>query len=195
MHTDRPGKPPDGAGKIITHNLFFGLLPDDTTRERIALASGRLRVQHAPRGRWLKPERYHLTLHFLGRFRPLRESIVVAAREAASRVHAPPFDLVLDHAGAFIRNGVGWLGCTRPDAGLQLLRERLRRTLAEVHIEVENAPGFHPHITVLRDALDPLPSGAIEPIVWPVHEFVLVDSQHGARNVFEQAGRWRLAAH
>lgn len=190
MRTDRPGKP--HAGKNITHNLFFGLLPDGATRERIVSASERLRAQHALRGRWLKPERYHLTLLFLGRFRPLRESLVAASREAADRIRSPAFDLVLDRAGAFTHNGVGWLGCARTDPGLQQLRERLAQSLAERHVEVEDAARFHPHVTVLRDASDVLPPGEIEPIVWPVREFVLIDSQHGARNVFEHAGQWPL---
>lgn len=181
---------PSGDG--IAHNLFFGLMPDDTTCKRMAEAVDRLRSHHAPHGRWLKPHRLHMTLHFLGSFQPLPEDLVAHARNAASEVQAPAFNLVLDQAGSFARNRVGWLGCSQLDAGLQQLWEGLRQALGKARVKIDGAQQFKPHVTVLRDAREPLPPQPIEPIVWPVRKFVLIDSQLGSRNVYEAMGSWQL---
>lgn len=184
---------PAHSGAGVTHNLFFGLMPNAATQERMSHAVERLRTRHATHGRWLKPHRYHLTLHYLGSFQPLREDLVASAMDAASRVNAARFDLVLDQAGAFPRNRVGWLGADRTDPGLQQLWDQLRQELTRAHVKIEGASQFKPHVTVLRDAKDVLPVGPIEPIHWPVREFVLVDSQLGSRNVYEPLGSWTLA--
>ncbi|HEV8694723.1 MAG TPA: RNA 2',3'-cyclic phosphodiesterase [Lysobacter sp.] len=191
MQTDLFSTPPSGGGGIA-HNLFFGLMPDDGTSKRMSAAVERLRSQHAPHGRWLKSHRYHMTLHFLGSFQPLREDLVANACKAAAGVRSPAFDLVLNQAGSFPRNRVGWLGCAQTDASLQHLWEGLRQALAQKHVKVDGASQFKPHVTVLRDAKDALPLQPIEPIVWPVRQFVLVDSQLGSRNVYEPLGSWPL---
>ena len=180
------------SGDGIAHNLFFGLIPDDATCKRMSAAVDHLRSHHGPHGRWLKPHRYHMTLHFLGSFQPLPEDIVASARVAAAQVRSPAFDLVLDQAGSFARNRVGWLGCAHVDASLHQLWEGLRQALAHVRVKIDGTPQFKPHVTVLRDARDALPPQPITPIVWPVRQFVLIDSQLGSRNVYEPLGSWPL---
>lgn len=194
MHTDLSGKSPHAGSDHLAHNLFFGLMPDEATCKRMGNAVEQLRAQHAPHGRWLKPHRYHMTLHFLGSFHPLREDLVETARRAAAEVRASAFDMVLDQAGAFKRNRVGWLGCTQTDAGLQGLWEQLRQALTRADVKIDGAPRFVPHVTVLRDAHEALATQPVEPIVWPVREFVLIDSQPGGRNVYEPLGRWPLTS-
>lgn len=193
MPSEPPGvrsRPGDG----VTHNLFFGLVPDPVTRERMAGAVARLRAQHEAPGRWLGPDRYHMTLHFLGNFQRLQEDLVDAARHAAALVRAPPFDIVLDQAGAFPRNRVGWLGMRQANAGLHGLWDSLSEALARVQVRMDRAPHFKPHVTVLRDAREALPVQQVDPIVWPVREFVLIDSQLGRHNAYVPMGSWRLSA-
>lgn len=193
MENDLFGPPAAGSAANVTHNLFFGLMPNEATRDRIAEVVAQLQSQQgAPRGRWLKPHRYHLTLHYLGSFQPLRADIVTSAGEAAAQLDCPAFDLVLDQAGAFPRNRVGWLGCGHVDAGLGQLWDSLRLALAKTHVKVEGATRFQPHVTVLRDAQDAMQPGPVTPVQWPVDDFVLVDSQLGSRNVYEVLGRWSL---
>jgi 2'-5' RNA ligase len=83
-----------------SHRLFFALWPAAALRKRIATTVAGL-GDNAPGGRRLNPDRYHLTLRFLGDFQPLRQSVLDDAIVAAGSIRLPPFDLVLDLAGSF----------------------------------------------------------------------------------------------
>jgi RNA 2',3'-cyclic 3'-phosphodiesterase len=117
------------------HNLFFGVFPDESTRSAIAAAARSLREQ-ALHGRWVDPRRYHMTVHFLGRFGAIPPGFVEQAGAAAARVRAPSFDLELDTLGSFRNREVPvWLGCRvapRPleDLHRQVLEELRREGIA-----------------------------------------------------------------
>ncbi|GAB3383397.1 RNA 2',3'-cyclic phosphodiesterase [Lysobacter fragariae] len=193
MQTDLfPDPTQRGDNARDTHNLFFALVPDETTCRQMEAVTGDLRTRGAAQGRWLNPRRFHMTLHFLGTFHPLREDIVAGARKAADGLRESAFELTLDRAGGFARNRVGWLGSATVEPRLQQLWEQLRLALAREQLKVEGASRFVPHVTVLRDANGPLVEQAVAPIHWPVREFVLIDSQLGSRNVYQQLGRWSL---
>ena len=178
-------------GEKVVHNLFFALVPDAATQATIQVTASQLRAQHAPQGRWLDPWRYHMTLHYLGSFVPLQEQVAASACRAAEAVHTPAFELVLDRAGSFQKE-IGWLGCSQPNPALGQLWESLRAALAHARVRIEGPRNFTPHLTILRDSRDALPSHAIEPVPWPVREFALVDSVLGQRNAYEPLGRWPL---
>ena len=179
------------SGGHITHNLFLGLLPGERARNRMTQEVEQLRVAHDLQGRWIKPTRYHMTLHYLGTFSELPEDLVSRACQGAGEVRMPEFDLVLDRAGHFAQ-GVGWLGSALTDARLKQLWEELRAALTRVHVRIQGHAAFKPHVTVLRDALRGLPAAPIEPIVWPIRDFALIDSQLGARNEHVVVQRWQL---
>ncbi|HEY1141664.1 MAG TPA: RNA 2',3'-cyclic phosphodiesterase [Lysobacter sp.] len=190
MHSDLFGTPP--VREAITHNVFFGIVPDADACARTARAVERLKTAHGAPGRWLKPDRYHLTLHFLGAFSELPQERIDVARRAAQSVAAAAFELSLDRAGHFSK-GIGWLGCAHVDAPLQGLWSELHKALAHERVATQGHARFVPHVTVLRDAREPLPAQPISPIVWPVREFVLIDSVLGARNEYRPLGRWTLS--
>ena len=175
----------------ITHNLFFGLLPEERARQRMAREVERLRLAHDVQGRWINPARFHMTLHYLGSFSELPEDLVARACQGAGEVRMPEFDLVLDRAGHFAQ-GVGWLGSAETDIRLQQLWEDLRAALTRVHVRIQGHAAFKPHITVVRDARRGLPVDPVEPIVWPVRDFALIDSQLGAHNEHVVVQRWPL---
>jgi len=181
-----------GSHEPVVHNIFFGLMPDETTRGRMVEAVDSLRAGRETRGRWLKPARYHMTLHFLGTFSILPEDRVAAAMRAAGTLRTPAFELVLDRAGCF-PGGIGWLGCAHVAAPLQQLWEELRQALAREHVASRGHARFTPHVTVLRDAREPMPEAPVEPIRWAVREVMLIDSQLGDRNEYRPLGGWRLA--
>ena len=180
-----------GSSQRVVHNVFFGLMPDDTTRERMVEAVEPLRTNHDPQGRWLKPARYHMTLHFLGTFSELPEDRIAAAIRAADGLRSSAFELLLDRAGSF-SGGIGWLGCARVEPSLQHLWEELRQVLAREHVATKGHTRFVPHVTVLRDASKSMPDVAIEPIRWPIREVMLIDSQLGDRNEYRPLGSWKL---
>ena len=180
-----------GTSQSVVHSVFFGLMPDDTTRERMVEAVESLRTKHDPQGRWLKPARYHMTLHFLGTFSELPEGRIAAAIRAADGLRSPAFDLLLDRAGSF-SGGIGWLGCARVEPPLQQLWDELRQALAREHVATKGHTRFVPHVTVLRDAREPMLDVAIAPIRWPIREVMLIDSQLGDRNEYRPLGSWQL---
>jgi 2'-5' RNA ligase len=174
------------------HRLFFALWPDAALRGRIASTVAGLERDNAPGGRRLNPDRYHLTLQFLGDFQPLRQSVVDAAIAAADSIRLPGFDLVLDRVGSFPKAGVCWLGASAPPEALRQLWDGLGSALAIARVQVKSASAFSPHLTVLRDVHRPLPSTPIEPLPWPLREFVLIDSVSGAHPTYRLLGRWPL---
>jgi 2'-5' RNA ligase len=172
------------------HRLFFALSPDAALRQRIAEVSLQLEREHAPGGRALKPDRYHLTLQFLGDFQPLRPSVVDAARQAADSIQLPAFDLSLDHAGSFPGSNVWWLGTHGVAPGLQALWDALGAALARVGVQVKSSQRFAPHLTIRRDVRRQVEPLAIGPLHWAVRDFVLFDSIPG--QPYEALHRSRL---
>ncbi len=171
------------------HRLFFALLPDEALRLEIADAAAGLERAHRSGGRLLKPERYHLTLNFLGDFQPLPPSLVAAARAAGDAMRARAFELVLDHAGSFAGSRVWWLGGARSEE-LQALWQGLGDGLARQGVRVQHR-GFTPHLTIVRDARRQLEPVTIDPLRWQVDGFALVDSRPGRPYGILQ--RWEAA--
>jgi 2'-5' RNA ligase len=64
--------------------------------------------------------------------------------------------------------------------------------LTSARVQVRSAPTFSPHLTVLREVRKPLPPTPFEPVLWPVREFVLVDSVSGTHPAYRLLGRWPL---
>lgn len=183
-----------GAAEVsagVTHNLFFGLVPDEATCAALSRTVGELRARHETGGRWVDASRYHMTLHYLGAYSEVPPALVDDACAAAAGLRARAFDVVVDRTGHF-PHGVGWLGSGGYSEGLQALWEGLRGALARAHVKVQGHAAFKPHVTVLRDARTPLPQHAIEPVRWSVREFVLIDSQLGRRSAYVRRGAWPL---
>jgi 2'-5' RNA ligase len=179
------------AGEM--HRLFFALWPDEVLRSRIAKTTASVVREHAPGGRSLKPDRYHVTLQFLGDFRPLPASLIDDARAAAAAVRSPAFDLSLDEVGSFRGANVWWLGAQHAPDALHALYGALGHCLAKRRVPVKSAASFVPHLTVQRDVRHHIAPSPVPPLAWPVREFVLIDSQPGRGTPYEVIGRWSLA--
>ncbi|UJB20966.1 MULTISPECIES: RNA 2',3'-cyclic phosphodiesterase [Lysobacter] len=177
------------------HRLFFALLPDEATRERMAAVAAEVRAQHDAGGRLIGAHRYHLTLQFLGDAHQFQADRAAAAQQAAADIVAAAFDLPLDRAGSFRNRSIPWwLGCERTPEGLQTLFDRLGVALAKRGVRVEGGHSLTPHVTIVRDAAAPLhPPIAIGPIAWRVSDFALIHSQLGSRNAYTVLGQWPLA--
>ncbi|QNP40607.1 RNA 2',3'-cyclic phosphodiesterase [Lysobacter solisilvae (ex Woo and Kim 2020)] len=189
MHSDLFGSAP--AREAVVHNVFFALVPDTETRAHLASTVARLKTEHDGRGRWLAPERWHMTLYFLGSYSELPQERIESARAAARNVAAAAFELALDRVGHF-SHGIGWLGCAQTGTPLQSLWSELHRSLAHARVATQGHAGFVPHVTVVREAKPLLPAQSIPPIAWPVREFVLIDSVLGPRSEYRELGRWKL---
>lgn len=178
------------------HRLFFALWPDDAVRAAIAGHAVALRQRLRPRGHPVSPQRYHLTLQFLGEFDALPAALAERAMSAAARVRAPAFELRLDRTGSFDNRSIPWwLGCGRTPGDLLRLWDGLGQELGMARVEVRSANQLRPHVTILRDAAAALPAGAIDvPVDWHVDAFVLIHSAPGAHSEYRELGRWPLSA-
>jgi 2'-5' RNA ligase len=181
------------AAPSASHNLFFALWPDADVRAWIDAAARRLKSDHAPRGRWIKPHRYHLTLRYLGEHAELPGELVAAACAAGDSVRAPAFDFTLDIAASFANRKIPWwLGCTDTAPGLSTLWNEISSALRAHECRVPDDADPVAHVTILRDADRALSATPIAPIEWPVGEFVLIDSLLGPVSGYTVLRRWAL---
>lgn len=179
------------APRHEVHRLFFALWPDPALRQRIEDATTRLAEAHGIHGRRMQPERYHLTLQFLGDFEGRPQSVIDDAIAAADSVRSAEFDLSLDQAGNFGGTKVGWLGPASMPAGLQQLWDALGLALAKRGVKPKSAATLTPHVTVLRNMRQPLAVTAIPPLAWSVEGFVLIES-HVGKGAYTQLRHWPL---
>jgi len=177
-----------------SHNLFFALWPSDSVRVAIEAAAGRLRQEHQPAGRWIARHRYHMTLHYLGNHDAVPQPLADFACAAGGRVRAAAFDVPLDTAASFSNNKQipWWLGCHETPPDLRALWRAIRKEFGETGQRALRNAALIPHVTILRDAVVPLPPTPIPPIRWPVSEFVLIDSVLGSTPSYQLLGRWPL---
>ena len=133
------------------HRLFFALRPDAALLEKIAHATQELQTARHIHGRWLQPEKLHVTVQFLGDFLAADEVIALAC-EGAVNVRCAPFAFVLDRAEAFPRrfNPPCVLRCAAgSEKPLQKFAHELSDALAAAglaeHLETR---AYAPHVTV-----------------------------------------------
>lgn len=187
-----PGFDPPPA---LDDSLFFAILPDAPAASRIAQLAEQLRGVHGLKGKTLRTERFHVTLHHLGNYAGLPPDVVVVAEMVGASVAnaMPPFELAFDRVGSFsntprnrplvLRDGDGLIALT---AFQQALGNLLQKTAMRYWLK----PGYTPHLTLLYDdqnvSLQP-----IETVAWTAREIVLVHSLVGqGRHV--HLGRWPL---
>ena len=126
--------------------LFVALVPPEEVLEHLDSAVAELRREQ-PRLRWIPPERWHLTLAFLGAVeeRLLPELTGRLDRAAARR---PSMGLSVQGAGRFGRQ-VLWAGVGGEVALLQRLAAGVAAGARRCGIPVDERP-YRPHLTVAR---------------------------------------------
>ncbi len=165
--------------------VFFAVWPDDAsarTLHDVARATTK-----TCGGRVMRQDSLHLTLAFLG---DIPVAGVPGLARVAGDVVAPPFRLVLDRLGYWQHNRILWAG--GQSAPLAALAEVLGAALRSAGFRLDERP-YVAHMTLLRDATCASVPGLPNPVVWPVTEFLLVQSRRtpaGAR--YEAIGRWPL---
>lgn len=129
--------------------LFVAIDLPDPVRREVRDATAPLREADLP-VRWVEPDKYHVTMKFLGEMRPeAREDAVRLLRRAASG--SSSMELELESMGAFPslrRPRVLWVGvgATPP---LRALKHDLEHAFARMGVEMETR-AFRPHVTVGR---------------------------------------------
>ena len=130
--------------------LFMAVDPNDQFRKELAELTRELRGRFDQQVKWDDPEKFHLTLAFLGEVdRGKLNLIRETCRAAAESSHA--FTLRFDHSGAFPgtrKPTVLWVGC-QPSPPLDQLVRLIRAGLTQSGLEFDQKP-FHAHLTLAR---------------------------------------------
>jgi 2'-5' RNA ligase len=170
--------------------MFFALWPDEEVRLALARAALVIPPGDAARASWVRTERYHMTLAFLGEIEPRQAE---AAERAAAEVRVRPFRLRLDTVGHFEGPNVVWIGPQGLPPQLTQLKAELDRELLRFGLPVV-AGKFTPHITCMRGVRE-APDATSPQIDWAVNEFVLVKSVlKPGLSRYKIVQRWPLAA-
>jgi 2'-5' RNA ligase len=173
--------------------LFFALLPPPDARTALERTAAELRAFAALRGKWLKPDKYHVTLPFLGTFPAVPADLIERAKTAAASVRAAPFTLVLDRLDSFVRRRQSpcvlhaAVTCL-PD--LRALHGALSAALAAQGVTAESGRDYVPHLTLAYGELAHRRRLAA-PVAWPVHSFALMRSRV-TQGIHECLGEWTL---
>ena len=171
----------------VQARIFFALWPDERVRgelDRVAARLHRLRG-----GRQTRAETIHLTLLFVGN---LPRSTVPVLQDAAADIRLPAFEMVFDQAECWRHNRIAFMTTSQPPQALTDLVTGLEGTLDRLGIAYDRRP-YKPHVTLVRNVDCRADGPAIQPIRWPVREFVLVESrlsQEGAQ--YLHLGRYPL---
>lgn len=135
------------SGKI---RAFFALPTDDFVRESIYEVQNTLRTPGAD-VKWELPEKFHITLKFLGDVNP--SELMIASNAIRSCLKDDEsFGIIYDAVGAFPNVNhprVLWVGVEQNETidHVQKIIEEICRTH---HLGEEERKRFHPHITLGR---------------------------------------------
>lgn len=179
--------------------LFVAVTPPAPARADLDRALGPLRGA-AGEPRWIPPERWHLTLVFLGTVGSERVPPLVAALGRAV-TGTPPLRLRLAGGGRFgsrRRPQVAWAGIEGDVAPLTELAGRLAAVARRAGLPVEDRP-YRAHLTLGRwrprtpadgDLMARL-AGYRGP-QWPVEEVQLLESHLGPAPRYDVLAAWPL---
>jgi 2'-5' RNA ligase len=169
-----------------TLRLFLALWPDEATRTALSHAGKWLHKHWG--GRRMRADTLHITLAFLGSTPTERLDDLIACAES---VRATAFELVLDQAGYWRHNRIGWLGANQTPPQQVELVTALNAALQAAGFPVDARPHV-PHVTLLRNTAGGEPPPC-EPVHWPVRDFVLVSSRTESDGAhYDVIRRWSL---
>jgi len=167
--------------------LFFALEPPDAVRNEIWLVQKSL----AAGGRAVLPEQFHVTLAFLG-MQPA--DVIPTLRSMASKLMMGQCTIKLDRLGRFPRAGVLWLGASSLPVALQEFHMSLIEGLEHDGIDRDRKP-WEFHLTLYRRLRKPPPIMPVEPVVWPLEGFSLIESVSVKSGVeYRRHGRWKATS-
>ena len=128
--------------------LFVGITPPAEALAHAAGAVGRI-ASTTPDMRWVPPERWHVTLAFLGEVDPDRIPSLAAHLDEVAGTHPPLEGMCLANAGTF--RGVLWLGVqpTGRHSPADRLARAVQREMRAIGIPVERRP-WRAHLTIAR---------------------------------------------
>jgi 2'-5' RNA ligase len=170
---------------------FFALVPPPEHAATIHALAHDLRRSDGLRGWPIGTERYHVTLCGIERYGgAAREEIVALERIGASML-ASGFTVAFDHIAGHGKPGdrqAIFLETSLTFPILGRFQGRLRREMRARGFRTPSK--FGPHVTLLYDEC-PFSKLMVPPVSFPVQDFVLIRSVHGASR-HDHLARWPL---
>ena len=157
--------------------IFFALWPDEVTRGELQQRAMSLAIDR--NARRVPEYNLHLTLHFIGN---IHRTELDCLQQRAREVIAEPFELVIDDTGSFAKPRIAWLGCREIPPELDRLHADLGKGLRGCGFKPEKRR-FSPHVTVARKITSPPSAADLEPLIWPVDGFALIESRQHENGV------------
>ncbi len=165
-------------------SLFLALGLPDTVRARVAELIEQGRATPGLNAKWLRPERLHVTVLFLGR--PLDASTLIARMPALAARHAP-VRLGVSGAGLFATArapSVLWLGLRGDLGALSALRADALRAFADAIDPMEADRHFQPHVTLARGKRP----GELDAMAATLSKFTLSEVALDSLHLYESRG-------
>ena len=167
--------------------LFFAVLADPATRERIAAAAASLALSLGCR--LVTRDNYHMTLAFVGNVAARQLPILVAIGAAQRMTECSVRFDAYEH---WPRTGVIVAAARTTPAALEQLSHQLYRDLAR-HRWALDAKRWRPHVTLARKVTQAPVLQAMSSFDWLMREFCLVSSDtSGAQSAYTVVRTWPL---
>jgi 2'-5' RNA ligase len=155
--------------------LFIALWPPAHVRD--AIAQWQSAWQWPQKASVVKPERLHVTLHFLGDVAPDRLDGLV---RALGRVPVQAFELHFGQAQSW-QQGVAVLRPATSPTPLRALQARIGLAIAQAGFPLDDR-AYRPHVTLARRAYGATPPPQDADVRWECRDgFVLVQTLPGGR--------------
>ncbi|CAN7234336.1 hypothetical protein LJR090_001036 [Bosea sp. LjRoot90] len=170
---------------------FFALVPPPEDAAAIDAFAHDLRSSHDLRGWPIGPERYHVTLCGIERYGGVASEEIAALEKVGASMVASGFTVAFDRVAGHGKPGdrqAIFLETSLTFPILDRLQGRLRREMRARGFRTPSK--FGPHLTLLYDEC-PFSRPMVPPVSFPVREFVLVRSVHGA-SCHDHLARWPL---
>ena len=154
--------------------LFVAINFDRDTRSKLIALRDEVRTRSV-RGSFVSPEKFHLTLAFLGE---CNSKQAAEARKAMKKAVFSPFDIRIDSLGRFKRDGsdLWWAGVFENEELLKLHRN-LSDNLTRAGFSLEDKT-FRPHITLGRKVVSRIAPRSVEPFGQRVTKIDLMESEN-----------------
>lgn len=176
--------------------LFFALLPEVVSAQRLAALGSELSWRYAPWARRHRPERLHISLLGFRADPHRRQAVEALALEMGGAVSARAFDVTHLMALSFQggRSKPLVLSCgAGATAAVTGLRDRLLQTAEDLGCRLPSRAGFTPHLTLAYDRTAIPETVLDEPIQWRASELTLISSEQGLGR-YTRLAHWPLTA-
>ena len=181
--------PPDTGNNQGSQRLFIALWPDSDLRQEIVNLKGLENITDL--GRRIPIDNIHITLFFLGQ---VDRSLRACVEHAAGEVRGKSFMLQLDRLGYWSRPQILWLAPMQIPQELISLFADMKARLIKCGMTLDKRP-YKPHLTLARKMKKPPPKIKIEPLLWHVRQYSLMESlpsPEGGVN-YQELACWKLA--